>query len=381
MPVSSYAPQPSSVAAEGTVPPVVVDENAHVMGNGTVGVPGSSLAGRSPVADAADLQPPPTWLVASSARLGPSLSSHLEVPSITFAGVSYKLSVQRLHEPTVKTPDENPRPSTADKALKHSRAQLQALGTLRECCKPPMHHSQLVVKRHCDAAQFQSTAVAQIPPDMRAYALDPAMFRSSDLWTVAYSGTPDAIEKSIKEECDTFRSSKVEVVNALGYVCFDQRRLGIKKLRGTYVLGLGSKASPLQLAAAAGRLDNCLQLLRDGAAPNVGSPSATDIAKANGFTAITELIEMFSKKSVHRKGHKPTNCQPLDARPQPPTTSSAAGNIPQAPVLAPIATAAPSQVQLAGAQAAGATVFVSHVPAPQAPTNVGPQATQRAPDP
>jgi hypothetical protein len=238
------------------------------------------------------------------------------------------------HKPAKRHHVDANRASTAlEKSLRHCKLQLESLETLRQCRRPPVTDGQLTVVHSNTAAANPREA-----PDMRAYSLSTDAFRTTDVWTVAYSGTPDAVAKAIKEDCDMLGSAETVAANALGYVCFSRRYLGIKKCRGVFVLGLGAKASPLEFAAAAGRVDNCLQLLRSGALPDSGSPSASEIARVNGFQAIVDLIATFKKTEAEKKMKKKCNKGAVETRPGdapgPLTSALPAGLPPAAAVIA-----------------------------------------------
>ena len=112
---------------------------------------------------------------------------------------------------------------------------------------------------------------------------------------------PD-LEKYIE---DHDKMNRVEYVNMLGFVHYNGHESGIKKCGERYLLGLGSKASPLHFAALAARMDNVLVLLKAGAAWDVripGIPTPLKLAKVNGFKAVAEVILMHVKELKAARG-------------------------------------------------------------------------------
>jgi hypothetical protein len=228
-------------------------------------------------------------------------------------------------------------------------------------------------------------------PDLRAYSLSADAFRSDSLWTVAYAGAPDAVAKAVKAECDLLGATETAVANGLGFVCFDTRRLGIKKCGGGYVLGLGAKASPLQFAAVAGRVDNCLQLLRCGANPDIGCPSAAEIARTNEFQAITDLIAAFKKVEEGAKKKKQKKvmdkAQPADSAVA--TSAAAAAHMTPATPPPTVAASLNSVPPVAAAQPAALATTANLLPGtmpgpsvvPMYPVAQQPVVLRSAPDP
>jgi hypothetical protein len=79
------------------------------------------------------------------------------------------------------------------------------------------------------------------------------------VWTTAYFGTPRQLYHVIT-------SKKFDgMLTSTGYVQYRRRKWGLKRAGETFVLGLGMKATALQFAAAAGKLDSVVLLLTNGA--------------------------------------------------------------------------------------------------------------------
>lgn len=84
-------------------------------------------------------------------------------------------------------------------------------------------------------------------------------YAKASIWTVAYGGTPRQLQAHLD------RVKEAGVLHGVGYVNLHHRQWGIKKAGEAYQLGLGMKATPLQFAAVAQRLDNVMVLLSNGA--------------------------------------------------------------------------------------------------------------------
>eukprot|EP00796_Vickermania_ingenoplastis_P006621 gene6621-4741_t len=77
----------------------------------------------------------------------------------------------------------------------------------------------------------------------------------SNWWTLAYFGSPRQLQLCLdKYGVDT-------LIDSVGYVNLRRRLWGLKKNGATYSLGYGQKATALQFAAVARRMDNVLLLL------------------------------------------------------------------------------------------------------------------------
>ncbi|EKF30082.1 hypothetical protein MOQ_006112 [Trypanosoma cruzi marinkellei] len=114
-----------------------------------------------------------------------------------------------------------------------------------------------------------------------ALSFEDGAFSQKNIWTVAYTG-------SAKELHSFIESFDVDALNANGFVLYNRRQYGIKRLGEKFVLGLGKKASPLQFAAVAGHLDNVVLLLHYGAMDN-SSPRLKDIVGADVMKMIRGL--------------------------------------------------------------------------------------------
>lgn len=102
-----------------------------------------------------------------------------------------------------------------------------------------------------------------------------------NIWTAAYFGSPQQLAAVLQ---------KLKVDGALesaGLVSHRRRQWGLKRAGTTFELGLGMRGTPLQFAAAAGKLDSVVFLLASGArdrtAPRLKeilSPEAMQVVEA-----------------------------------------------------------------------------------------------------
>lgn len=84
-------------------------------------------------------------------------------------------------------------------------------------------------------------------------------FSKTNIWTVAYGGNSRQLQAYLE------KLKKSDAIHGVGYVNLRHRQWGIKRAAEEYQLGLGMKATPLQFAAVARRLDNVIVLLSNGA--------------------------------------------------------------------------------------------------------------------
>ncbi|ESS65594.1 hypothetical protein TCDM_05981 [Trypanosoma cruzi Dm28c] len=146
------------------------------------------------------------------------------------------------------------------------------------------------------AREYLDLGTSPVPPDApkggqpllngvitpaTALSFEDGAFSQKNIWTVAYTG-------SAKELHGFIESLDVDALNANGFVLYNRRQYGIKKLGEKFVLGLGQKASPLQFAAVAGHLDNVVLLLHYGAMDN-STPRLKDIVGADVMKMILGL--------------------------------------------------------------------------------------------
>jgi hypothetical protein len=154
-------------------------------------------------------------------------------------------------------------------------------------------------------------------------------FGSKSLVALAFCGTPESIEKFLSEKCPKIGVAREKCINAASHIVYHNRLLGIKKTGERYTIGLGCKATPLQFACVAGKMDNVLYLLQCGA-EDVVAPKLAAICAANQMEGIAEVLkahqiqvaqEAKKKRQRRYRNRSRSGSRPRTADSARPTTS------------------------------------------------------------
>lgn len=102
------------------------------------------------------------------------------------------------------------------------------------------------------------------------------------IWTTAYFGTPQQLHRALT-------SKRFDgMLSCAGQVQYRRRQWGLKRAGETFVLGLGMKATALQFAAAAGKLDSVVLLLTSGA-KDTGTPRLQQILSPEAMAMVNSI--------------------------------------------------------------------------------------------
>ncbi|CBH15903.1 hypothetical protein, conserved [Trypanosoma brucei gambiense DAL972] len=135
-------------------------------------------------------------------------------------------------------------PRNTAKYMSHQLQLASAILRLDSLMRPPSSSFDA-------AARFSAVAPQDAGP------LECDTFSLKNIWTIAYAG-------SVKD-LHAFIELDGSAVSARGFVVYNRRHYGVKRLSEKFVLGLGQKATPLQYAAIAGHVDSVVLLLCMGA--------------------------------------------------------------------------------------------------------------------
>lgn len=289
------------------------------------------------------VKPPPTVDVNG----GASDPVPLPLPPdyIVFGGARYASSLVKLPRPL--TIAERRR---QDKEAEAERRRLQfmvdQLDVARHYLKAQVSACESVLQAlaapTASPTAERESSVASVVPEVGAFATveDDSLDLSgkANLCTVAYAGTPPQLHTLLEKH------KRDGTINQPGSVSLQRRQWGLKRVSSYFVLGLGMKATPLQFAAVAGRLDNVVVLLGHGARDS-SFPTLKDILSAESYEVVSSLQKRTRAPRASSTGGPPT---PLPATP----------------------TAAPAEAQ--AAPVASAPLTVAAVPVQEAPASVPP---------
>lgn len=147
---------------------------------------------------------------------------------------------------------------------------------------------------------------------------DPSTVTTSNIHGAALaSADGDSLRKIATDEAKRLNVSLPALLAIPGYVDLKGRRLGVKRVGTRYELGFGFSATPLHFATLACRADLVATLLDMGADPLAAagpssihrttanastlSPTSIDLAKVNGFSTISSLLDHAVKESAKMK--------------------------------------------------------------------------------
>nr|CCC93927.1 conserved hypothetical protein [Trypanosoma congolense IL3000] len=117
-------------------------------------------------------------------------------------------------------------------------------------------------------------------------------FSLRNIWTTAYAAGVKELQTLLENDCSA--------INAKGFVVYNRRQLGVKKLSEKFVLGLGQKGSPLQYAAMAGHIDSVLLLLTRGAEDD-SYPYLKDILGDEMDTTVKSMSASFRAEQKEKR--------------------------------------------------------------------------------
>lgn len=120
----------------------------------------------------------------------------------------------------------------------------------------------------------------------------PIDLAKANLCTVAYCGSPRQLQASLK------RLKGTDSIHSSGFVSLGRRQWGIKRHGEEYQLGLGMKATALQFAAVAGRLDNVVVLLAHGAR-NGAEPTLKALLPPDTYQLVTSATTTATRPKRH----------------------------------------------------------------------------------
>lgn len=179
---------------------------------------------------------------------------------VLFGGAKYSTNTFPFCPPSRTRERCRRAPTTEDSEGRHLRFLREQLHVANKYLK--IDHSQSPVATHRDARPQTSLQDAEVAPVSNP-AAETIDLSKANLCTAAYAGTLQQLQAALEAaKCPN-------VIHGAGYVSVGRRQWGLKRQGSKYILGLGMKATPLQFAAAARRLDNIVFLLTNGARDDV----------------------------------------------------------------------------------------------------------------
>lgn len=215
---------------------------------------------------------------------------------VIFGGAKYSGIPLDMPRPPPLTSDDELR-----KAQRSEASELQRLQFLVDQLDIAKRYLKMEVKR---VSQFDTFGVAQgrgggsgglEGKGMTASPLATVEegdedISKSNIYTVAYFGTPQQLMAVVE------KMKHRDALNSAGYVAYRRRRWGLKRQGETYALGLGMKGTPLQFAAVAGKLDNTILLLLQGAT-DTSSPLLKDILSPESARLVRSIYKPRVKRT------------------------------------------------------------------------------------
>ncbi|TPP53378.1 EVE domain family protein [Leishmania donovani] len=236
----------------------------------------------------------------SEAEVLAALPTTLPPEYVVFGGARYSGASLNLVRP----------PLTVTRGAKrtthlHDAMEVQRLQFLVDQLEVARHYLKIearcVTKEQRSSSSLTTAGCAAVPTDTVSDAIHKPEgaedVTKANIWTAAYFGSPQQLGSVMeKRKFDG-------ILDSAGYVHYKRRQWGLKRVGDTFVLGLGSRGTPLQFAAAAGKLDSVVLLLASGARDTT-FPRLKEILSADSM----QVIESVFKPRSHapRQNHAPT---------------------------------------------------------------------------
>ncbi|KPI89389.1 putative calphotin-like protein [Leptomonas seymouri] len=232
--------------------------------------------------------PPPLLLQWCEADVLASLPLTLPPEYVIFGGARYSGSpLDLLRPPCV------PRVPARKTGAYYESAETQRLQFLFDQLDVAKNYLKIEARR---LAEVRNTALAPLPPpsvepvpsasrngeDVLVKPGEEEDLSKATVWTAAYFGSPQQLHRVLTSK------SFDGMLSGAGYVQYRRRQWGLKRAGATFVLGLGMKATALQFAAAAGKLDNVVLLLASGA-KDTAFPPLKEILLKESMAAIAAI--------------------------------------------------------------------------------------------
>lgn len=255
-----------------------------------------------PLADATapHVLTPAALLRWSEAEVLAALPTTLPPKYVVFGGARYSGASLDLARP----------PLTVTKGAKrtthlHGAMEVQRLQFLVDQLELARHYLKIearrVTKEQRPSSSLPTAGCAAAPTDAVSAAIrkpeEAEDVAKANIWTAAYFGSPQQLRAVMeKRKFDG-------MLDSAGYVHYRRRQWGLKRVGDTFALGLGSRGTPLQFAAAAGKLDSLVLLLASGAR-DTAFPRLREILSADSM----QVIESAFKPRSHapRQNRAPT---------------------------------------------------------------------------
>ncbi|KPA81899.1 calphotin-like protein [Leptomonas pyrrhocoris] len=230
--------------------------------------------------------PPAILLQWCEADVLASLPLTLPPEYVIFGGARYSgAPLDLLRPPFV------PQVSFEKTSAYYESAEAQRLQFLLDQLDVAKNYLKIEVKRMAEVRHVASTPPPPVDPvpsasrsgeDVLLKHGEEEDLSKATVWTTAYFGSPQQLNRVLTSK------NADGVLSSAGYVQYHRRQWGLKRTGDTFVLGLGMKATALQFAAAAGKLDNVVLLLTKGAKDNA-SPPLKEILLKESMVMITAI--------------------------------------------------------------------------------------------
>lgn len=236
----------------------------------------------------------------SEAEVLAALPATLPPEYVVFGGARYSgASLDLVRPPLAVTT------SAKRTAHLHDAMEVQRLQFLVDQLEVARHYLKIearrVTKEQRPSSSLTTAGGAAVPTDTVSDAIrkpeEAEDVAKANIWTAAYFGSPQQLGAVMeKRKFDG-------MLDSAGYVHYRRRQWGLKRVGDTFALGLGSRGTPLQFAAAAGKLDSVVLLLASGAR-DTAFPRLKEILSADSM----QVIESVFKPRGHapRQNRAPT---------------------------------------------------------------------------
>ncbi|GET93798.1 hypothetical protein, conserved [Leishmania tarentolae] len=236
----------------------------------------------------------------SEAEVLGALPATLPPEYVMFGGARYSGASFNLLRPPLAV-------TTSAKRTTHTRdaMEVQRLQFLVEQLEVARHYLKIEARRVTKEQRplpYVTMAGDAAPP---TDTVSDAIYKSEEatdvskanIWTAAYFGSPQQLSAVMEKR--KFDGS----LDSAGYVQYRRRQWGLKRAGDTFALGLGSRGTPLQFAAAAGKLESVVLLLESGAR-DTAAPHLKEILSAESMRVIEAVLKPCSRAPRYHRTSK-----------------------------------------------------------------------------
>lgn len=216
-----------------------------------------------------------------------SLPATLPPEYVIFGGARYSGAPLDLLRP----PPPHPKAQEKRSSAYYESVEAQRLQFLQDQLAVAKNYLRIETRRMTEVRNAVATAAPNANSSLpKANGVEGVLVKPGEeedlskatIWTTAYFGSPQQLHRVLA-------TKKFDgMLSCAGQVQYRHRQWGLKRAGETFVLGLGMKATALQFAAAAGKLD-CVVLLLINGAKDDAAPRLKDILSKEAMEMIASI--------------------------------------------------------------------------------------------